>query len=143
MSAPHNRLKPNRTTTLTSGSLWHRNGPHPAASGKRLPSHLAAIGMPETRVKYGLQCEGEVHANVEGPASRMPRTNKGSQESWQFFFPLEDHPRTMTADCWRFLVVGSWQLSTRVLSAFTSKAWLVPGSLLCSVVRRRQCPLYL
>ena len=27
--------------------------------------------------------------------------------------------------------------------AFTLKVWLVPGSLLCSVVRRRQCPLSL
>ena len=52
VSAPHNQLKPDRTTTLTPGILWHRIGPHPAASGKRLPSHPAAIGMPETRVKY-------------------------------------------------------------------------------------------
>ena len=44
VSAPHNRLRPNRTTTLTSGSLRHRNRPHPAAIGKRLPSHPAAIG---------------------------------------------------------------------------------------------------
>ena len=58
VSAPHNRIKPNRPTTLTSGGLWHRNRPRPAASGKRLPSHPAAIGMPETRVKYDpkLQC---------------------------------------------------------------------------------------
>ena len=47
----HNQVKPKCTTTLTSGSLWHRNRPHPAASGKRLPSHPVAVGMLETRVK--------------------------------------------------------------------------------------------
>ena len=60
----HNRSKPKHTTTLTSGTLRHRNRPHPAACGKRLPSHPAIVSMPETRTKYG-----PVGPSVDRPSS--------------------------------------------------------------------------
>ena len=71
VSAPHKRLKPNRTTTLTSGSLWHRNGPQVAftSGGHRRAADEGQVwsgrtAKPSRRAHTRVRCSPRRHSSA-------------------------------------------------------------------------------